>query len=320
MTLKNVANRAGVAIDTVRKALRDDPTIRPYLKERVMRAAEELDYHPNLVARALRERALPVVPISVTELENPYFGSLARHLSRTLSDEGLEPALCLDAEHLMKLCRTLAPCGSILGYGYAIEHVKALSKRQKLVIIGAHLQPVPGVAAVEVDFGPAYKSVITTLARRGCHRIAIQSNTVRLYQTRASRASKIGAVAQAASAAGVVLVEQNGDDFFDRIEDVLGFIDAHPGEVDAVICENDQVAARLIATLWARGLRVPDDIAVVGCDANLVLTGALTVRIDTLQIARGAVSLLMRLLGGEKQPDPFIYVPDAVDSLGQPLA
>ena len=54
MTLNKVAEEAGVALDTARRALNGAPGVRPYLRERVLRAAAKLDYHPNLVARGLR--------------------------------------------------------------------------------------------------------------------------------------------------------------------------------------------------------------------------------------------------------------------------
>lgn len=317
MTLKKVADKAGVAIDTVRKALRDDPTIRSYLKERVLKAAEELDYHPNLVARALRERALSVVPISVIELENPYFGSLARHLSRTLAENNLEPALCLDAEHLLKMSRTLSPCGSILGYGYSLEHVRALSKRQKVVNIGVEMKPMPEVGLVFVDFARAYRDLAAHLYKRGCRRILIQSATMRMYESRGSTSGKFWSTQSGAQAAGIECLMNGGDDFFDTPQSVIDYVGSHPGGVDAIFCENDQMAALIYGALGKLGLRVPDDIMLVGCDANLMLEGTLSVRIETETLARHAVGLLLRLLDGEKTTDPLVYAPEAVDCAGR---
>src|SRR5574344_122877 len=99
MTLGKVAERAGVAVDTARKALRHDPSVRPYIKERVLKAAMELDYHPNLVARALRGNNLQIVPIAVLELGEFYYGELASQISRQLVQIGMEPALCFNPRH-----------------------------------------------------------------------------------------------------------------------------------------------------------------------------------------------------------------------------
>ena len=64
-TLRDVAAEAGVAINTTRKVLSDDPTVRPYIRQRVLAAARKLRYRPNLLARALRTRELNLVPITV---------------------------------------------------------------------------------------------------------------------------------------------------------------------------------------------------------------------------------------------------------------
>ena len=58
MTLYDVAERADVSPVTARKVLRGDATVRSYIRERVLKATRELDYQPNLVARALKERAV----------------------------------------------------------------------------------------------------------------------------------------------------------------------------------------------------------------------------------------------------------------------
>ncbi|MEI6168050.1 MAG: LacI family DNA-binding transcriptional regulator [bacterium] len=316
MTLRKVAEKAGVAIDTVRKALRDDPTIRSYLKERVLKAAEEIDYHPNLVARALREKALQIVPISVNELQNPYFGSLALHLSQCLSEQGLEPALCLDAEHLLKLSRTLSPCGSILGYGYSDEAVRLLGKRQKVVSVGVEMKTIPGMGMVFIDFAEAYQSIAKTLKRMGRRSVAVHSITMADYVQRGETSRKFGAAINSLSESGLKLVRIDGRDFFTDLEVIPRFLAAHPRALDTVICENDQVATRLYGALMSRGIRVPEDVLIVGCDANLMMPGTLSIKIDTKAVAQEAVGLLLRLLDGVKNPAARVFKPVAVDESG----
>ena len=322
MTLRKVAERAGVAIDTVRKALRDDPTIRAYLKDRVLKAAEEIDYHPNLVARALREKALRVVPISVTELENPYFGNLARHLSQELADKGLEPALCLGADHLIKMSRTLSPCGSILGYGYSEDTVQCLCKRQKVVNVGVEMRTMPGVGLVLVDFADAYLSIARALSAQRRRKVILHSSTLERYRRAGSSSNKFEATLRGLKQAGLKHVIVNGHECVDdqRMFSLPGLLVDHPQMFDTVICENDLHAAALYGAFTAKGIRVPEDVMIVGCDDNLVLPGLWTVRINTQVLAQTAVSLLLRLLDGESRLEPVIYKPVAVDDAGVPLS
>ena len=314
MTLRNIAKKAGVAVDTVRKALREDPTVRSYLKERVLKAAEELDYYPTQIARALRAKKLNVVPLSVIEWENPYFGGLAYQISRRLADNNLDPVLCINLAHLAKICVTLSPCGSILGYGYSEDIVRSLSKRQKVVCIGSELKPLPGVGLVSLDFTNAYRSAAALLKRMGRKHVAVYSYQEDLFKT-----SKIGAIFSGLRQPGLNPVRNGEEDFFHHTTEISAHLLKHPGSIDAVICENDQLAAMLYGELTQRGIRIPDDVLIVGSDANHTLPGTWSVRIDTEVMAGEAVGLLLRLLDGEKNPEPRVYLPVLVNAAGKPF-
>ena len=159
-TLGQVAKRAGVANDTARRALQGDSSVRSYLKERVDQAARDLDYHPNLLARALRGNPLNLVPISVLELSQMYFGGLASSLSRRLVAMGMEPALCFNPEHLMRMSQTLFTSASILATGFDERIVRALARRQVVVTLDSALPPIPRVGNVAIDFATTYRGVV----------------------------------------------------------------------------------------------------------------------------------------------------------------
>ena len=314
MTLRKIAKNAGVAVDTVRKALRNDPTVRWYLKERVLKAAEEIDYYPTQIAKALKAKRLNVVPVSVIELDNPYFGSLAFQISKRLAENGLDPVMCTNLDHLSKLCTTLTPRGSILGYGYSEEIVRALSKRQKVVCIGTELKPMPGVGFVSLDFTNAYRSAAALLKRMGRRQIAVYS-----YQALNHKTTKIGAIFKGMRQSGLSLVRHGNRDFFQSHQEISAHLGASPGSIDCVICENDQLASMLYGELTQRGLRVPEDVILIGSDANHALPGTWSVKVDTEVMAGEAVGLLLRLLDGERNPEPYVYIPVFVNADGKPL-
>ena len=319
MTLRKLAKKAGVAVDTVRKALRDDPTVRWYLKDRVIKAAEQMDYYPNLIAKALKAKRLNVVPLSVIDLDNPYFGSLAYQISKRLADNNLDPVLCLNVEHLVKICHTLTPCGSILGYGYSAEVARALSKRQKVVCIGTDFTSVPGAGLVSLDFTNAYGSIAKLLKRMGRKHVAIYSHSMSGQGSGRRRSSKMDAVYNALNLVGLNPVKNGSLDYFSDYLEVSAFLGAHPRGIDAVVCENDQIAAMLCGDLALHGIRVPDDVLIVGSDANHTLPGTWSIKVDTGYMAMEAVGLLLRMLGGEKRPEPIIYLPTLVNAAGRPV-
>lgn len=71
-TVRDVAKRAGVSVGTVSRVLSKNETVKQPLKERVQKAMQELDYKPNLAARALRTSRVAVVGLVVPDITNPF--------------------------------------------------------------------------------------------------------------------------------------------------------------------------------------------------------------------------------------------------------
>ncbi len=319
MTLGKVAKHAGVAVDTARKVLREDPSVRFYLRERVLKAARELDYQPNLVARALRDKSLRLVPISVMELHEPYFGNLATRLSRSLVEIGMEPALCFNPEHLMRMSRSLSTSASILATGFDAATIRALARRQKVVTVDSNLPPMSNVGDVGIDFRSVYRTVIQALRAQGRRRIALSSPF--FYESRAKGwlDSKFSVVLALLREFGMEVAGPAGQDVFPCARAFGAWLDGNPGGADAILCQNDIEASHVIGEMGHFRLRTPDDILVVGCDANCVLRGMWSVRLDTTWMADTAIQLLQRLLAGATEVEPAVHRPVPVDETGREL-
>ena len=79
-TVKDVAREAEVSVGTVSKVLSKDPTVKVALRERVYQAVKELDYRPNLVARALRTNTINTLGLVLPDIANPFFAQLAKDI------------------------------------------------------------------------------------------------------------------------------------------------------------------------------------------------------------------------------------------------
>ena len=319
MRLSDVAEHAGVALNTARKALCDDPTVRPYIKERVLKAAQDLDYHPNLLARALKEKSLRLIPIAIPELHNPYFGSLATEISKSLIEASFEPALCFNSQHLVLTSRSLATSGSILAYGFDEQVVRTLAKRQKVVTIDSPLPDIRHVANVAVGMDDVYRRATTLLLGRGRRRLALYSAFYRQALEHHWPEPKLTAVMATLRDSGLAPVGPGSDPIFDTPPALGAWLAAHPASVDAIVCGTDLEAAHVMRLLAQLGVRVPEDVQVIGCDANCVLSGMWSVRIDTSVLAKEVLGLLCRLLDGETHVESRSYVPTLVDDQGLPV-
>ncbi|SNT73769.1 LacI family DNA-binding transcriptional regulator [Paracoccus seriniphilus] len=79
-TIKDVAREAGVSVGTVSKVISRDATVKPALRERVLKAIATLGYRPNLAARALRTNTVNVIGLVVPDISNPFFAALAKRI------------------------------------------------------------------------------------------------------------------------------------------------------------------------------------------------------------------------------------------------
>lgn len=313
MTLGKVAAKAGVAIDTARKVLRDDPSVRPYIRERVVKAVRDLDYHPNLVARALKEKSLRIIPISVLNLGEFYYGELASQLSRRLVEAGMEPALCFNHEHLMKMCRSFSTSGSIIACSADFNSIHELSKRQKVVTIDSYLPTMPSVGNISIDFPAAYRHLTETVLARKRRKIAVISAHFVNCLAQGWPLQKFPAVFDTLGDHGLDTVGPTSRFVFASSKDMGLWLDKHPKSINAAFCENDLEASRAIGELAARGLRTPEDVLVVGCDANCKLSGMWSVKLDTNYMAMEAVSILKKLIDGDVISVNPVYVPALID-------
>ena len=305
VTLTAVARRARVAPDTARRALRGAPSVRDYLRKRVLAAARELDYHPNLVAQALKGHSLRMVTIAAPEFGQLYYARLAHDLSQRLIAIGMEPTLSFDVEHAESVAHSFSTCASVIVTGASEDALRRLAAQQRVVAIAPDTATMPpGAGAVFFDFQTAYRRLALAMHARGRRRFAVLSSHYLRCLANGWPQHKMPHVFATLAELGLSPVAPEGAPVFASADEVAGHLARHPGSIDAVICENDIVAAALVADLAPLGLLSPRDVLVAGCDDNFRVQGTWTVRIDTAALADAVVRLLQGLLAGEAPPSP----------------
>src|SRR5690348_15394324 len=100
VTMKDIAEELGLSIGTVSKVLRDHPDISPKTRERVRQRIQELNYRPNLTARALVTGRTHTVGLVVPDLVHPFFGEVAAGLSKPLRKKGYSVIISSSDEDL----------------------------------------------------------------------------------------------------------------------------------------------------------------------------------------------------------------------------
>lgn len=320
-TLKDVAARAGVSIKTVSNVVNGYPHLRPDTRARVERAIAELNYRPNQYAASLRSGRTGVIALAVPELDMPYFAELARHIVSAADQHGWTVLIDQTGgererervvvggirDHLIDglIFSPLALTGRDLAGHDPAGHDPA--GRTPMVLLGERVRGGLGGPAdhIAIDNVAAAAEATAHLVAAGRRRIAAIG-----AQRSASAATaklRLRGYRQTLEAAGLPVTVAAAARWHraDGARAMAGLLAAGQ-RPDAVFCFNDPLALGAIRALTERGLRVPDDVAVIGVDdiedgryANPTLS---TISPDKHQIARLAVQLLHERLAATGDP------------------
>jgi LacI family transcriptional regulator len=180
-TIRDIARLAGVSVATVSGVLNNKPTVKPALVDRVKKAMEALDYHPDHVARSLRVRRTCTVGMVIADVTNPFFTEVIRGVEKEAQSNGYSVILCdanedpaLERHYLSTLFSRrvdgvlLAPTSS------PSAQESRIHKRFPIVLIDRIPLGFTGDAVMTDNFGGAYDGT-RHLIELGHRQIAIIS-------------------------------------------------------------------------------------------------------------------------------------------------
>lgn len=316
VTMADVGARAGVTARTVSNVLSGHTAVRPETRERVLRAVDELGYRLNTSARSLRTGRTGTITLAIPDLGIDYFTDLARRImaeaqrhdwtvviQQTGAQRDHELAILSGARRQHSDGLIFQP--HALGPG----DERHLTGNDRLVILGDRIfrGPVDHVAMANTD---AARLATQYLVDRGYRRIAAIGANPRVATTSAA-SLRLEAFRETLAANGlpwrdelvVTAEEWHLRDGAAGMARLLGL----PERPDAVFCFNDTMAFGALHALAARGLRAPDDVAVIGFDnvpmSEFTTPPLTTIEPGTAQIAKQAVDLLAaRVAGGDTPP------------------
>jgi len=312
-TIHDVARRAGVSIATVSRVINNVQPIDPETAQRVRAAIEELDYHPNYVARGLRRRSTRSLGLIVSDNSNPFFAEVARAVEDAGYEAGYSVILCnsdLSTEKQERYIDVLISrrVDGIVLMSAPGSDVKALVERISHadipLVIANNEVPDLGVDEVQVTFyegGYTAGRYLLDLGHRSIAYIGFFSEQVRGHTARAQ------GFMSALSEAGIELASSRIAYGRGRYQDGRAAAAELLGrgvQMTAVFVFDDLMAMGVIKELQARGLSVPGDVSVVGFD-NIVYSEATTPAITTVAqpIARIGHECVRLLLERIEQPE-----------------
>ncbi|MER5793718.1 LacI family DNA-binding transcriptional regulator [Streptomyces sp. NPDC001980] len=314
VSLRDVAERAGVSIKTVSNVVNNYPHVTPAMRARVQAAIDELGYRPNLTARHLRKGRTGIIALAVPELGNPYFAELAGAVIDAAAEH--EFTVLLDhtrGEREQEILVSQGFRGGVIDglilspLTLEAEDLRGRSGDVPLVLLGEREYGLP-FDHIAIDNVAAARCAVRHLLGRGRTRIAYLG--VRTDSVNRPAHLRLDGWRAELAAAGVpapdsLVVPVGGWDRDDGARAMAELLDSGV-RPDAVFAFNDLIAIGAMRVLHERGLRVPWDVAVVGFDdivegrfGAVTLT---TVSPDKQAIAKMAVASLLRSLSGRAEP------------------
>lgn len=304
VTIRDVARLAGVSASSVCRALATPDKVRAATRDRVLQAAAQLNYHPNRVAQGLSTGRTGNLGLVVPDIANPFFSGIVKAVqnrahecdfSVLLADTDEDVAAEIELIHaLTKQVDGFLLCSPRAGD----DDLRSVSGDIPVVMLNRRAGQVPSVIFDNAD---GIRQVITHLVALGHRRIAYVAGPKTSWVNR----ERLRAIRALTASMGLELVEA-GTVSPTYVGGVATADVLLAASVTAVIAYNDMIALGLISQMTARGVRVPQDVSVVGFDdiptADLVSPPLTTVSQPKEQFGRAAVDLLVDLLTNRERP------------------
>jgi LacI family transcriptional regulator len=315
--MKDIAKELGVSVGTISKVLRDHPDISPETRKRVRTRMRELNYRPNLAARALVTGRTHTIGLVVPDLVHPFFGEVARGLSRVLSKEGFSLIISSSEEdrelELRGIDQLLARrvdallLASSQGDSGFFRHLE--KQKTPFVLIDRRPQS-PKTNFVGVDDEAIGWMATEHLVDMGCRLVAhIGGPGI------STAVGRLRGYQQALLRHGLSVDQKYiiGRDHADAASDVTGYnamndllaLDPPP---DGVFCYNDPTAMGAMQAALERRLKIPQDVALVGA-GNVRYARFLRIPLTTIdqqseEIGDLAAKMALSLIESEGSPRP----------------
>jgi len=310
MSIQKIAQLAGVSVATGSRVLNNSDTVKAKNRDRVLQAIKEANYQPNLLARQLRTSRSFMILVMVSNIANPFCAEVVKGIEEQAEKNGYRILLCNSGSDIER-----SRSGLSLLTGKMVDGIITMDAFTRLTELAALIGDAPWVQCAEyADAGAvscvgindvdASQHVVSRLADGGRQRIALINHDLSYkYARLRERGYKsvlhlrdlsyqaIEYASDLSAAAGMAAMTR--------------LLAAEP-RPDAVFAVSDTLAAGALRAIEKAGLRIPQDIAVVGFDgtelSEMVSPPLSTIKQPSRDIGRKAVDLLLNKIDNPDAP------------------
>ncbi len=337
--MKDIANDLGLSVVTISKVLRHHPDIAEETRKRVLRRVKELDYQPNVLARSLVTGRSYLIGLVVPDLLHPFFAEVAKALSTVVRQRGYSVIISsseedadLEAREIHQMVARQLDALVIASSSNETAAFEKLNRQgQPYVLVDREF---PGLAAnfVGIDDEAAGRIATEHLVDQGCRTIAHirgrdNSTGIRRFEGYKQALQRRGLHYSESN----VVERQNVDSESTRHgAEAMRLLLDQESRPDGVFCYNDPLAIGAMNAILEAGLRIPEDIAIIGC-GNLHYDNSLRVPLSSVDqhsqmIGERAAKILLHMIESKGRPqarsvilDPSLVVRASTLRRPQPI-
>ena len=278
MNIYDIAKKAGVSIATVSRILNNKGNVKKSTEDKVLAVMQELGYTPNAFARALGLNSIKSVGVLCSDVSDIYYAKAVSVIESELREKGYDVTLYCTGLNIADKKRAMSSLlakkvdamilvGSIFQERGDNSHIEEVAKSIPVVIINGEFE-YDNTYSIYCAEAKAVEEVVDLLAEKGRRKL------IYLYDIDSFSGDK--------KRNGYISgLEKNGIEYeperifkcernFKSYRDAISAAITSNTNFDAVVCSEDMLAVGAIKELVGRGFRIPDDIAVVGCNNSIL--------------------------------------------------
>ena len=271
VTIKDIARALNISISTVSRALRGMPEIHPDTRNAVVKLAEELDYQPNQLAKNLVKSRTKTIGVIVPNLSYYFFSAMLNSIEEAALQAGYSVLVCQTNESYLREITNIQNLMRSQVEGFIIslsrdtdtyEHVDRLARKNfPLVLFDRYAESIDASKVIVDNQAAAFRAT-EHLIENGCRRIGFLAGPAQLPLSN----QRVNGYRAAIAKHGL----PNGDHYVfhcdytqeNTIIQTLAMMSL-PQPPDGVVVISDRVAYPAMYAIKQKGLRIPDDVAVV---------------------------------------------------------
>lgn len=270
MRIEEVAKLAQVSTATVSRVLNNEPIVKDATRERVMKVVEELNFHPNMMARSLAGGRNRNIGLIVSDIQNPFFLDIYKSLEKEARAQGYEVIVANTHN-----CRDQLASSLRLMAGQRVAGLAAIiSEMEPSLVDELRAYGIPvvlydvtaqrrNISNVRVNYKEGMEHLAACLYRLGHRRWALAGNQGAPMQTMARVEAALHAVS---GYPDVTIRTESGADTLEGGRQAASALFSSGPPFTALLCMSDLMALGALREIRERGMRIPHDISVTGFD------------------------------------------------------